>query len=147
MQRHDIRPNIAIADQPTTEELTQLKQEGFVGVVNLRNDGEPEQPLSTAAEGDVVRQNGLDYLNYGVGGTPLSTEGVEEVCDFLDRHADGKVLVHCKKGARAAALVLLYLARKGNWPANEVFQRGQAHGIHLEGGLRQLVQIYLDQHP
>src|SRR5262245_34882535 len=104
-----IRPTslqgITLADQPTEEELRGLKAEGYTGVVNLRNDGEPEQPLSTAEEGTVVRMEGLDYLHYGVGGAPLSPGGVASVCDFLDRHAGGKVLVHCRKGARAAALV------------------------------------------
>jgi protein tyrosine phosphatase (PTP) superfamily phosphohydrolase (DUF442 family) len=46
-----------------------------------------------------------------VGGAPLSGPGVGAVCDFLDRHSDGKVLVHCRKGGRAAALVLLHRRR------------------------------------
>src|SRR5438128_725113 len=97
-------PGITVADQPTEEELRGLQGQGYAGVINLRNDGEPEQPLSTGEEGARVRAMGMDYLHYGVGGAPLSEEGVGPVCDFLDRHSGEKVLVHCRKGARAAAL-------------------------------------------
>ena len=55
---------------PTEADLRALKDEGYVGVVNLRNDGEPEQPLGTAAEGERVRSLGMDYVHYGVGSAP-----------------------------------------------------------------------------
>ena len=93
-------PTITIGDQPTEADLAQLKNEGYKAVVNLRNDGEPEQPMSTADEGAKVRALGMDYLNYGVGAMPLSDPGVTSVCDFIDAHSQGndKVLVHCRKG-------------------------------------------------
>jgi uncharacterized protein (TIGR01244 family) len=143
MKARPITPGITIADQPTAEELRGLKDEGYVGVVNLRNDGEPEQPLGTAAEGEQVRSLGMDYLHYGVGGAPLSEQGVESVADFLDRHASGKVLVHCRKGARAAALVLLHQAKAHGWAPGEVFDKGRAMGLEVDGGLRTLVENYL----
>ena len=89
-----------IGDQPTEQDLLDCKYEGYAGVVNLRNDGEPEQPMSTTAEGDRVRAVGMEYLHHGVGGRPLADPGVSEVCDFIDRlSAEGsKVLVHCRKG-------------------------------------------------
>ena len=65
-----ITPTITIGDQPTEADLEQLKHEGYVGVVNLRNPGEPEQPMSPQAEGETVRALGMDYLHYGVGGAP-----------------------------------------------------------------------------
>src|SRR5690349_20826141 len=76
-----ITPTITVADQPTEADLSALKGEGYVGVVNLRHDGEPEQPLGTSAEGERVRSLGMDYLHVGVGGAPLTAEGVGSVCD------------------------------------------------------------------
>ncbi len=60
-----------------------------------------------------ARGLGLDYLHYGVGAAPLTEPGVTAVCDFIDRHAQGsdRVLVHCRKGGRAIAILLLQQAR------------------------------------
>jgi uncharacterized protein (TIGR01244 family) len=142
-----VTPRITLGDQPTEDDLKALKAEGYVGVVNLRNAGEPEQPLSPTAEGEVARGLGLDYLHYGVGAAPLTEEGVASVCRFLDGHASGKTLLHCRKGGRAAALALVYQALADGWGPNEAFQKGAAVGLTVEGeGLRTLVANYLRQH-
>ena len=144
MNARTITPKITIADQPTEEDLRALKGQGYVGVINLRNDGEPEQPIGTAAEGEKVRAEGLDYLHYGVGGSPLSDEGVASVCEFIEAHAaGGKTLVHCRKGGRAAALVLIYEAKKEGWSPSEALAKGQAMGLGVEGGLKLIVEQYL----
>ncbi len=51
MQIKPVSETILVADQPTLEELKALPDEGFVAVVNLRREGEPEQPMSPAEEG------------------------------------------------------------------------------------------------
>jgi uncharacterized protein (TIGR01244 family) len=140
-------PGITLADQPTEDDLRGLKDQGYTGVINLRNDGEPDQPLSVAEEGTIVQDSGLDYLHFGVGAAPLSQDGVASVCDFLDRHAEGKVLVHCRKGARAAALVLIREAKAHDWNAAEAMAKSPALGLELEGGLRIMVESYLRSHP
>lgn len=136
---------ITIGDQPTEADLKQLKQEGYSGVVNLRNDGEPEQPLSTAQEGALARELGMEYLHYGVGSAPLAPAGVNAVADFIERHAQGpnKVLVHCRRGGRAVALLLLQQARANNWSADEAVAKGKAMGLEVDGGLKTLVETYL----
>lgn len=139
-----INGRITIGDQPTEADLTRLKAEGYTGVVNLRNDGEPEQPLGIAAEGALVGEGGMDYLHMGVGGAALSPVKVDEVCDFLDAH--DKVMVHCRKGGRAAAIVLLHQARANGWSPSEAAARGRGLGLEVDGGLRTLVENYLDDH-
>jgi uncharacterized protein (TIGR01244 family) len=140
-----VTSTITIGDQPTEADLEQLKSEGYVGVVNLRNDGEPEQPMSTSHEGAKVRAMGLEYLHYGVGAAPLTEQGVTAVCDFLDHHAQGpnKVLLHCRRGGRAIALLLLQQARAHKWTADQVFAKGKAMGLEVDGGLKTLVADYL----
>ena len=142
-----VTPEIAIGDQPTEADLAELKKQGYSGIVNLRNDGEPDQPLSTGKEGEKGRALGLEYLHYGVGAAPLTPTGVSAVCDFVERHSDGadKVLVHCRRGPRAAALVLLQQARANKWTAAEVLANGKAMGLEVEGGLKALVEGYLKE--
>ncbi len=141
-----VTPQITIGDQPTEEDLLECKYEGYVGVVNLRHDGEPEQPLSTSEEGNKVKALGMDYLHHGVGGAPLSDPGVAQVCDFIDRLAEGgKVLVHCRKGGRAMAIVLLQQARAQGWTAAEAIEKGKALGLQVDGELKQMVENYLNE--
>ena len=141
-----ITPEIVIADQPTEADLAALKAAGYVGVVNLRNDGEPEQPIGTVLEGEKVRALGLDYLHMGVGGGSLTEQGVESVVGFLGDHASGKTLVHCRKGGRAAAIVLLQQALEHGWSPTEAIKEGKEIGLDVDGGLRVMVETYLDDH-
>ncbi len=138
-----IKPELAIAGQPTEADLRALKDQGFVGVVNLRNEGEPDQPIGPSAEAKLAEAIGLEYLHYGVSNQPLSPEGVKAVSDFLTRHEGEKVLVHCRSGGRASALVLLHEARKNGWTAEEAVEKGRAMGLDVKGGLQMLVEHYL----
>ncbi len=145
--QREITPAIVIADQPTEADLAALKAVGFVGVVNLRTDGEPDQPLSTEAEGEKARALGLDYIHMGIGSAPLLEMEVDAACRFIDEHAkQGKVLVHCRKGGRAAAMVLLYEALEHGWTPAEAAAKGAAMGLEVGGGLRTMVETYLDDH-
>ena len=146
MMRKQIDGVVAIADQPSEAEFAALKAEGYAGVINLRHDGEPEQPLGTAAEGAKVRALGMDYLHSPVGGAPLTEAGVEAVRAFLGKHAAEKVLVHCRKGGRAAALVLLDKALKERWSPAEAIAKGRALGLEVDGNLRLMVESYLHDH-
>jgi uncharacterized protein (TIGR01244 family) len=142
-----VTPAIAIADQPTEADLAELKEQGFSGIVNLRNDGEPDQPMNPSQEGEKARALGFDYLHYGVGSAPLSEQGVTGVCDFIEQHAQGasKVLGHCRRGPRAVALVLLQQARANKWTASEVVAKGKAMGLEVDGGLKTLVESYVNE--
>lgn len=140
-----ITPRITIGDQPTEADLARLKAEGYTGVVNLRNDGEPDQPIGTAAEGDLVRGLGMAYHHLGIGAAPLTRPGVESTCGFID--GQGKVLVHCRGGGRAAALVLIQQAQSQGWPAGEAVGRGRELGLEVGGTLRAAVEGYLDANP
>lgn len=143
--KRPVTATITIGDQPTEDDLAQLKHEGYTGVVNLRNDGEPDQPIGTTEEGNKVRTLGMDYLHHGVGSAPLTVQGVTAVCDFIDEHSQGneKVLVHCRRGPRAIALLLLQQARANKWTNAEVFAKGKEMGLELEGGLKMMVDHFL----
>jgi uncharacterized protein (TIGR01244 family) len=147
MQAKPINETVTIADQPSEADLDELASGGYSGVVNLRKAGEPEQPLGPDEEGEKVRSLGLDYLHYPVGGEPLSEAGVESVLRFLDEHAPSRVLVHCRKGGRAAALVLIHQALARGWSPGEAVEKGREMGLAVDGNLRAMVEQYLAEHP
>ncbi len=138
-----ITPTIAIGAQPTEAELEALKGEGFVGVVNLRSEGEEEPAFDPSVEGEIVRALGMDYLHREVASAALTEQTVDEIDRFLENHAPGKVLVHCRKGKWSAALVLLLQAKAQGWPPSEIFEKGRAMGLTVEGLLRSAVETYL----
>lgn len=144
MNRIAIRHYLEIADQPTPEDLVALDGDGFTAVVNLRRAGEPDQPVDPEAEGDLVRGAGVEYLAAPVGGGPLDPDGVEAVCELIDRHVEqgGKVLLHCKQGGRAAGLAVIHLARAEGWPDGEAIERAEAIGLRLPPPVRALVESY-----
>ncbi len=142
-----ITPTLVIADQPTEADLENLKAEGYVGVVNLRQDGEPEQPIRTAPEGQFLTEQGIDYLHLPIGGAPFSQEGVAAFASFLEKHEGEKVLVHCRKGGRAAAVVLLQTGLANGWTAENAVEQGRAIGLDVDGGLRLMVEHYLRNPP
>lgn len=148
MQVRTVTESIRIADQPSDPDLRALAGEGVRGVVNLRHAGEPEQPLSPDDEGRLVRSLGVDYLHQPIGGQPITAQAVEAVSAFLDRHTtEGPVLLHCRKGSRAVALVLLHLAHRNGWTASQALTQGEAMGLSLEGNPRLMVEKYLSEHP
>jgi uncharacterized protein (TIGR01244 family) len=145
MTAREVTPQILVADQPTEADLDELMAAGLRGVVNLRHAGEPEQPLDPEGEGEAARARGLKYLHRGVGGAPISSELVADVTRFIAEQTqdEGRVLVHCRKGGRAAALVLLAMARMRHWNAADVIEQGRSLGLVVEGGLKQVVEEYL----
>lgn len=138
-----ITPNITIADQPTEADLAELKSHGYQGVVNLRTSGEPDQPLNPDAEGKLAEELGLDYLHVGVGGNGLNPDDLTRFVKFLEDRHDSKVLVHCRKGGRAAALVLIQQIRVNGWSAQEAFDKGAKLGLNVDGGLRAMVERFM----
>lgn len=149
MNSRGIAPFLHVADQPTADDLTTLASQGYTAVVNLRHEGEPEQPIGVEAEGERVRQAGLAYLSYPVGGSPLTPEGVRAVLELIEQHAQagGCTLLHCRKGGRAVALALLREALAQHWSAAEVAARGAEAGLPVDGNLRVLVEQYMVAHP
>jgi uncharacterized protein (TIGR01244 family) len=138
-----ITDRITIAGQPTEADLARLRSDGYAAVVNLRDDGEPEQPLDVAAERRAAGEVGLAYHHLGVGQQPLSDPGVAEACDFIDREAaTGKVLVHCRGGGRAAAITLIQQARARGWKADEAIEKGREIGLTLDPGQQLKVEQY-----
>ena len=133
-----VTPAIAIGDQPTEADLAELKKQGFSGIINLRNDGEPEQPMNSSQEGEKARALGLEYLHYGVGDAPLSEQGVTAFATSLTSTARGRARCSCIAGEEPRPSACAYSSRPGRTKrsASEVVAKGKAMGLEVEGGLR-----------
>ena len=106
MKRGAISDRISVGGQPTEEDLKNLKAEGFAAIINLRREGEQNQPLDPAREGAVAQATGLKYFHIPVNSSDPKREHVEAVKAALDQ-IEGPVFVHCQGGGRGCSIALL----------------------------------------
>lgn len=131
--------------QPTREELGRLPQEGFKTVVNLRTAGEPNQPLSPEAEGEAVRQAGLNYVHIPVASTDPRPEQVDQFREKLSG-VPGPVLIHCASGKRSGAFAILQVADQEGLSGEEALAKAKELGFDWKSPqLEGFVRHYLDQ--
>lgn len=109
MKRGNIDKRISVGGQPTEEDLRNLKAEGFTAIINLRREGEQNQPLDPANEGATAQAIGLAYFHIPVNSSDPQPGQVEAVKAALDQ-TNGPVFVHCQGGGRACAMALLAAA-------------------------------------
>lgn len=94
--------------QPAAEEFEVLRAAGFKSVVNLREEGEDEQPLSPLDERKLTSKLGMGYGHIPVSGKDIKPEQVKKFQRELAR-LPKPVYVHCKAGTRAGAFIAMHI--------------------------------------
>ena len=132
---HRSRRRSRSRDQPTEADLAALEGRG------VRRRGQPPQRRRARAAARARRPRGRRSRAWGsttsttgVGSAPLTEAGVARSASSSTTTPDGKVLVHCRKGGRAAALVLIHQALAHGWRPAEAVAKGRGDGA---GGRRQ----------
>ncbi|MCI0400748.1 MAG: protein tyrosine phosphatase family protein [Gammaproteobacteria bacterium] len=140
-----VSEHITVGPQPTEEELEHFLKEGFQGVVNLREPGEPAQVLSPEAEGVKVEGLGMEYLHVPVSVTSLTHDRVDDFCSQLTA-LPRPILVHCGTGMRAGALCMMALGVEERMSSEEVLNKARAMGFECKSeDLKAFVKDYLDK--
>lgn len=94
---------LATAPQVRPEDLREIAESGFVGVINNRPDSEaPDQPSSLELEAEAKRL-GLAYWHVPVVPGAMTDKDVHAFAAALDE-VDGPVLAFCRTGNRSIAL-------------------------------------------
>lgn len=141
-----INDHVTVGPQPSEPELEQLKQQGFMTVVNFRTEGEEDQPLSPNAEGEKVKANGMEYLNIPVS---MKSMGPELVDQFRDQYPDlpKPVFAHCKSGKRAGAMVMMHMAVEQGMTGEQTLKKAEEMGFECDQPeLEEFVKNYVDNH-
>lgn len=123
-----VRPDVAVAGQPSPAGLARLSELGFRTIVNLRAEGEAD----AAGERAHVVAQGLRYVSVPVTATTLSREDVAAVARVLDDPQAGPVLLHCTTGNRAGGLWALIEAARGV-PLEDAIAEGRRAGLASDG--------------
>ena len=125
-----ISERLTVGGQPTEDDLRGLKAEGFDGIINLRRDGEANQPLDPAGEGKAATAAGLKYFHIPVNSADPKREQVEAVRTALSQ-VKGPVYVHCQGGGRACMMALLATAPASGYGAKEMMAQAETAGFPI----------------
>ncbi|MSR10205.1 MAG: phosphatase [Gammaproteobacteria bacterium] len=109
-------PNFASAGQPTLEQLTTVKENGFERVVYIAFTNNPN---ALADEDQVVKGLGMEYMQIPVDFNKPLPDDFYAFADSMRRNTDKKTLLHCQVNARATAFSFLYRVIYENVPVAE----------------------------
>ncbi len=144
-ERMKITDQLYVGAQPTEEQLKQLADDGFQVVVNLRTEGENEQPLSPQAEGEKVMELGMQYLNIPVSMQNMRPELVSQFREQIAKLA-GPVYVHCHKGKRAGAFAMMHTSIEAGHTGEQTLQMAEQMGFECDvPELMEFVKSYIDR--
>lgn len=122
-----VSAKVSAGGQPSEEDIAALKASGVRKIINLRREGEQNQPLDPAAEGEVVKGAGLEYLHIPVDPKNLDPSSAAAVAKAVEE-SDGPVYVHCAAGGRAVTHALLADAKAQGSSADKVFKTAEEIG-------------------
>lgn len=147
MARIQINERLSVGKQhPNEVDLRELAGEGFKSVVNLRTDGEPNQPLEPEEEGRVVRRLGMAYLHHPVASgelTEANVDGFRRRLSELPR----PVFAHCASDKRSGAFLMMHVAAELGMSGEETVGKAAETGFAcVTPELASFVRSYVDQH-
>ncbi|MEO0378152.1 MAG: sulfur transferase domain-containing protein [Cyanobacteria bacterium P01_A01_bin.17] len=139
----ELSKQIAIAGQPTFEQLQDLGSSQFQSVMNLRS---PQEDGFLAEEQQLLETQGLSYLNTGVKPDALTETKITELLQEL-KELPKPALVHCGSALRAAFISLIYLVTQQGMPLETAQKKVQELGLDFDAAppLARWFQAYLFQ--
>ena len=99
------RPGLASASQPSAEWLAQADANKIDLVINL---APPGVHGSIAAEPEIVRSRGVEYVNIPVQFAKPTAEDFRRFSALVAANRDRNVFVHCQVNLRGTSFVFLY---------------------------------------
>ncbi len=122
----ELASGIGIGGQPTEEGLKQVAEKGYTCVVNLRSSSEQ---FDLAGEEKAALQLGLRYFMVPVAVRDPSEAQALAFVTLMSALKGNKVFVHCTVGARAASLMMIYLALGEGMPPDKAEEEAGKMGL------------------
>ncbi|MBD2435850.1 beta-lactamase hydrolase domain-containing protein [Nostoc sp. FACHB-110] len=114
-----INDELAISGQITADQLTQVSEDGYKSVLNLRS---PEERGFLKNEQEKVEFLGLQYINFPTNLDEINHQVALKVFQIINQSSK-PTLIHCDDSIRSAAIVLLYIATKQGIAFEKAFQQ------------------------
>jgi uncharacterized protein (TIGR01244 family) len=139
-----INAEVSVGPQPTEAQLLELKQQGFQTIINFRNEGEEDQPLTPEIEGEKVKTLGMDYLHFPASIETMTPQAVDY---FRKQYAlvPHPAFAHCRLGQRAAAMILMHVASEQGLSGDQALQKARDSGYEFDRDeLKAIVRDYVN---
>ena len=120
-----VNENFCTAGQPTTEELTALKNDGTVAVLNLRLPSEHDADEERAA----VEALGMRYFNIPVDTNNLQVSQVEEFLSITDDAANRPMFIHCGSANRVGGFFMIRRVLRDGWSVEMATAEAEEIGL------------------
>lgn len=146
MQCTHVSENVWTGDQPASEDLTKLSQQGIRAIVNLREPSEDGDPTSSRDEGIKARELGMEYLNVPLPKQEIGTPQIDDLRTKLGM-LPRPVFIHCESGARSGAVAIIDKAIQSGWTGEKTLQKAKSAGFPCDQPeLSEFVRRYVDEH-
>lgn len=132
--------NIYFSKQPEKKDLETLKENGFVAVINLRLPKEHK----AKEEKKIVTSNGLAYYNMPFDmKKELTNKYIDQVTAKIKAHRkEGKVLLHCSTGNRAAIFAGAHFYKDHGQSKEEAFLTAKKLGLNKKKAIEKLQKYF-----
>jgi uncharacterized protein (TIGR01244 family) len=120
---------VACAGATPPEAMAELKERGFVSVINFRTAGENGATVDAGQE--AAEAAGLTYFHI-----PFREPSAEVAETFLDTVSDPSnqpVFIHCGSANRVGAMWLIKRVKQDGWSVEEAMSEAEAIGLRSEG--------------
>lgn len=114
-----INDELAIAGQISAEQLTQIADDGYRSVLNLRS---LEEKGFLDYEQEKLERLGLHYIHFPIKAEEINHQVAIRVFQTITE-LPKPLIIHCDNAIRSAAIVLLYIANKQGIEFEKAFQR------------------------
>jgi uncharacterized protein (TIGR01244 family) len=124
--------------------MAELKKQGFVSVVNLR---QPTEPGANVNEGRAAAQAaGLNYIHLPFDGAAPDEKVVDRFLSVVADRANQPVFVHCGSANRVGGLWMIKRALQDGWPIERARAEAEAIGLR-DAKLAAFAAEYIASHP
>lgn len=100
----------------STEQLSDLRREGYAAVINLLPSSSEH---AVADEASIVADQGIDYVHIPVDFDAPTHDDLDAFSAAMDDHEEQMVHVHCAANFRVSAFYGLYALNKGRCTVEE----------------------------